>query len=349
MLRTLSGACALLLALPAAAAAHGLDGEAADKSTLEFLPLGIEHMLLGWDHLLFVAGVVLLAGRLDRAAKLITTFVIGHSTTLIIASLSDWRVSPDAVDVVIALSVVTVAVLGLRGRPKDWTAIHLVVLGFGLVHGLGLATRLLDLGLPDDGIVGKVVAFNVGLEIGQLIVIAGVVALLHLGTRVLDARWDDVRRVGFGTMAAAGLVAAVVLAFPEGEDETGAQPAVGGAASACTVTTTQPPASTAGGHPPKLWYGPGERVPAVDFAHVLGDGYVVVRYAPTIADADADRLRVMVEDPAAQMLAGEDQAQSAALVAATAHRKLTCPRFDADALQEFNSTWRADVQAGTVR
>ena len=73
---------------------------------LEFVPLGIEHMLLGWDHLLFITGVVVLSGNLRRAAKLITLFVAVHSLTLLVATLAGWKLDATLVDVVIALSLV---------------------------------------------------------------------------------------------------------------------------------------------------------------------------------------------------------------------------------------------------
>ncbi|MGH3752231.1 MAG: HupE/UreJ family protein [Pseudonocardiaceae bacterium] len=81
-----------LVGLPDAAFAHGIGG--ATESVWGFVPLGIEHMLLGWDHLLFIAGIVLLAGELRRAATLISVFVAGHSTTLIIATIAGWRSTP---------------------------------------------------------------------------------------------------------------------------------------------------------------------------------------------------------------------------------------------------------------
>lgn len=78
--------------------AHGIEADASGKSAWEFLPLGIEHMLLGWDHLLFILGVLLLAANLARAAKLISSFVVGHSLTLIVATLAEWRVHAGVVD-----------------------------------------------------------------------------------------------------------------------------------------------------------------------------------------------------------------------------------------------------------
>lgn len=83
----------------------------------EFVPVGIEHMLFGWDHLLFIAGVVLQAGRRGRAAKLIMVFVPGHGTTLIVATLVGWRVNATAVDIVIALSVAFVGFAGTIAPP----------------------------------------------------------------------------------------------------------------------------------------------------------------------------------------------------------------------------------------
>jgi hydrogenase/urease accessory protein HupE len=191
--------------------AHGITGRATDLSTLEYVPLGIEHMLLGWDHLLFVLGIVLLAGQPQRAAKLISLFVLGHSVTLIAGTLLEWRLSPAFVDGVIALSVVYVGVLGLRGRPEDWTAVGATVFGFGLVHGLGLSTRLQELGIPDDGLLGKTLAFNVGLEIGQLLAVLVVVAVI----RVVAPRvrgWATIKRGLFGAMACAGAFGALLLA-----------------------------------------------------------------------------------------------------------------------------------------
>jgi hydrogenase/urease accessory protein HupE len=191
--------------------AHGITGRATDLSTLGYVPLGIEHMLLGWDHLLFVLGIVLLAGQPQRAAKLLSLFVLGHSLTLIAGTLLEWRLSPVFVDGVIALSVVYVAVLGLRGRPGDWTAVSAAVFGFGLVHGLGLSTRLQELGIPDAGLLGKTLAFNAGLEIGQLLAVLAMVAVVRTVAPRVRA-WATVKRGLFGAMACTGAVGAVLLA-----------------------------------------------------------------------------------------------------------------------------------------
>jgi len=156
-----------LVALPTPAHAHGIGGEAADLSVWGFIPLGMEHMLLGWDHLAFIAGVLLLARTFRLSLKLISVFVAGHSTTLILATVVGWEVNAGVVDAIIAASVAFVGCVGLIGRPRRWGWFGAVVAGFGLIHGLGLATRFADLGLPPEGQLAKVIAFNVGIELGQ--------------------------------------------------------------------------------------------------------------------------------------------------------------------------------------
>ena len=209
---------ALAAVAPQGAWAHGIANSARHKSIPEFLPLGIEHMLLGWDHLLFIAGVVLLAGNLRRAAKLITLFVAGHSLTLLIATMAGWQISAVAVDVVIGLSVVFVGVIGVRDRPRDWRLIGAAVFGFGLIHGLGLSTRLQHLGLPDDGLLARVIAFNVGVEIGQLLALTVIVGLGALLLRRLPRQ--RLQRAAYTTFIATGLIAAGALSL-RGADEAG--------------------------------------------------------------------------------------------------------------------------------
>lgn len=120
-------------ALPGVAAAHRISGSATDKTTIEYIPLGTEQMLVEWDHLLSVLGIVPLARQMKRAAKLISPFVAGDSLTLILGTMFEWRLSPSLVDAIIALSVVFVAALGLRG-PARRQARQLFVHG-GLQRG----------------------------------------------------------------------------------------------------------------------------------------------------------------------------------------------------------------------
>jgi hydrogenase/urease accessory protein HupE len=341
-------AAALIAVAPEAAWAHGIADSARDKSVAEFLPLGIEHMLLGWDHLLFIAGVVLLAGDLKRAAKLISLFVAGHSLTLLVATMAGWQISATVVDVVIALSVVFVGVIGLRDGPRDWRLIGASVLGFGLIHGLGLSTRLQHLGLPEDGLLWRVVAFNVGVEIGQLIALTVIVGLGALLIRRLPRR--RLQRAAFATFVATGLLAAGALSL-RGAEEAGTPVSQRAqlSNSACREAPTQAPAFGAGGeHPDKQFYRPGEKVPVEDLAHVVGDGLAIVRYHPSLPADQRRRLADWAGDRTQAVIAAADDQQTEPVRAHTARSKLTCTTFDFATLNRFRDRWIADVQAGRV-
>lgn len=197
---------AVMTAAASPALAHGV--HASGESVGAYLNSGILHMLLGWDHLLFIVGVALVSGQVKPAAKLLSLFALGHSTTLIVATLAGWQVNAVFVDVVIALSLVFVGALGWFGPPRfRWFA--LAVFGFGLVHGLGLATRLQALTLPEDGLLIRVIAFNVGVELAQLIAITA--AFLLWATVVHRVDGSLFRRVSYAGLAAVGLIAAVTL------------------------------------------------------------------------------------------------------------------------------------------
>lgn len=186
--------CAAVLALPGllllapTASAHGLGAQDPNRPIPEYLWLGFKHLLAGWDHLLFILAIVLLAGGLWRATKLISLFVAGHSITLMLATTQEWTVSPELVDVVIALSVLFVAVVGLRGRPQTWTWFGAALFGIGLVHGLGLATRLLELGVADNGLAWRVLLFNIGVELGQAVAVIAFVGAGMVLTRLWASR-----------------------------------------------------------------------------------------------------------------------------------------------------------------
>ncbi len=167
------------LMLSGVANAHGVQGKDAafiaansGEQIVPFLYLGAKHMVTGYDHLLFILGVVFFLYRLTHVAIYVTLFSIGHSITLLTGVLANIDVNPFLVDAVIGLSVVYKAFDNLGGfqtvfgfQPGTRTA----VFGFGLVHGFGLATKLQDLSLSPDGLVTNMIAFNVGVEIGQLV------------------------------------------------------------------------------------------------------------------------------------------------------------------------------------
>ncbi|MGQ0842837.1 MAG: HupE/UreJ family protein [Sporichthyaceae bacterium] len=325
-------------------AAHGIGGDLSDKSVPDFVPIGIEHMLLGWDHLLFIVAVVVLAGRPRRAAKFISLFALGHSITLIVATLAEWRISPTIVDVVIALSIVYVGIVGVRGQPYHWRAFGAGVFAFGLVHGLGLSTRFQDLGLPDDGQVGRLIAFNVGIEIGQLMAIVLVVLLglliLDVTKRREQARQPQVLRGVNVAVIAAGLVGAgVVSAQADGGDpyEDLGAPADAG----CTVAKVEAPLVYEGGHPEQNFYEPGEKYADQDFGHVVGDGFVVIRYRQSLPSADWYPVRDYVGRTQG-VVAGPVTDQANAVEITTQSRTLRCAGMDPATVVKFGDLWLSE-------
>jgi hydrogenase/urease accessory protein HupE len=155
--------------------------------------LGIEHILMGIDHLLFVLALVILVKGTRRLLWTVTAFTIAHSITLALATLGVINVPGPPVEATIALSIVFVAseiVQQSRGREglaakKPW----LVAFSFGLLHGLGFAGALAEVGLPQNAIPLALLFFNVGVEIGQLLFIAGVLALSALFRRLTAGRF----------------------------------------------------------------------------------------------------------------------------------------------------------------
>ncbi|WP_158289921.1 HupE/UreJ family protein [Micromonospora sp. S4605] len=333
---------ATVLMLPGAAFAHGVGGSS--ETVGGFVWLGTKHMLAGWDHLLFVGGVLLLAGKIRRAAKLISLFAVGHSITLFTATVADWHVNPVLVDVVVALSLVFVGVVGLRGRPKNWTWFAAAVLAFGLIHGLGLATRLQDVGLPSDGLIPRVLAFNLGVEIGQLI---AAVAMFMLGDvlRHYLPRLRDVR-LSHAALIAAGAVAATVLLVTSGPDALRPVQAATGPASNCEVRNRTETFPAGNAHPVKDFFEPGETVPATSFGHVIGDGYVIVTYRPDLPAEQLAQVRTFVTDPTAgRVVGGSATDQSEAVKAVHAYQTIACDTVDVDAVRQFTQDWFADPRS----
>ena len=171
-----------------AALAHGVSGGDADFMSGAtgwnigpYLYLGAKHMVTGYDHLLFLLGVIFFLYRMKDVALYVTMFSIGHSITLLTGVLGHIWMSPYLVDAIIGLSVVYKAFDNLGGF-RTWFGIEpnqrLAVLGFGLVHGFGLATKLQDLQLSADGLVPNMLAFNVGVELGQLTALGAILLVM---------------------------------------------------------------------------------------------------------------------------------------------------------------------------
>ena len=150
--------------------------------------LGIGHILLGFDHLLFVLALLLIVDGTRRLIATITAFTVAHSITLALASMGVIHVPGPPVEALIALSIVFVAgeIIHVRqGRPSLTQRYPWVVsFTFGLLHGLGFAGALAEVGLPQNSIPLALLFFNVGVEIGQLLFIAAVLAAIEIGRRL---------------------------------------------------------------------------------------------------------------------------------------------------------------------
>ncbi|MEM9622132.1 MAG: HupE/UreJ family protein [Pseudomonadota bacterium] len=172
--------------------AHGVStGDAGflqSQQGLQFWPyfyLGAKHMVTGFDHLLFLAGVVFFLYRLREVATYVTLFAVGHSITLLAGVLLDIPANVYLIDAIIGLSVVYKALDNLGGFQHGPVHINprAAVAVFGLFHGFGLATKLQELTLSADGLVGNLLAFNLGVEAGQLVALVGIVTVMNLWRR----------------------------------------------------------------------------------------------------------------------------------------------------------------------
>jgi hypothetical protein len=147
-----------------------------------FIYLGAKHMVTGYDHLLFLVGVIFFLYRMKDVALYVTLFAIGHSATLLFGVLGRVHVNPYIIDAIIGLSVVYKAFDNLNGfrtlfgfEPEP----RLAVLIFGLFHGFGLATKLQDLQLAQEGLVPNMISFNVGVEIGQFLALGAILLVMN--------------------------------------------------------------------------------------------------------------------------------------------------------------------------
>jgi hydrogenase/urease accessory protein HupE len=174
----------------------------------DYAVLGVRHILLGWDHLLFVLALVLLIGWGRSLAWTITSFTAGHSVTLALASLGVVHVPQAPIEAAIALSIYFLAVELTSVRKSTPTltqrAPWAVAAGFGLLHGLGFAGALAEVGLPTAEIPLALFSFNLGIELGQLAFVAAVL-LVAAALRRLPVTWPRWAKAavpyGIGTMA----------------------------------------------------------------------------------------------------------------------------------------------------
>jgi hypothetical protein len=193
MRRLSFAALALLLLLAAEAFGHGVADD--DKGFIEgsagmqvgpYIYLGAKHMVTGYDHLLFLLGVIFFLYRLREVTAYVSLFAVGHSITLLFGVLSGTHVNPFLVDAIIGLSVVYKGLDNL-GAFRRWLGFQPstkgAVLIFGFFHGFGLATKLQEFTLSRDGLVPNILAFNVGVEIGQLLALSAILIVMSFWRR----------------------------------------------------------------------------------------------------------------------------------------------------------------------
>jgi hypothetical protein len=181
-------AALVLIALPTDAFAHGV--AKGDKGYIQsifgvhlipFAYLGAKHMVTGYDHLLFLLGVIFFLYRLKDIGLYVTLFAVGHSTTLLFGVLTHVSVNAYIIDAIIGFSVVYKALDNL-GAFRRWFGFQpntkAATLIFGLFHGFGLATKILDFEMAPAGMIPNLVAFNVGVEIGQLLALSAILVVM---------------------------------------------------------------------------------------------------------------------------------------------------------------------------
>ncbi len=181
------GVCLSLLGT--IAMAHGVDDRTAQflqgNHGVVFIPylyIGAKHMLTGYDHLLFLIGVIFFLYRRQDIILYVSLFTLGHSLTLLLGVLNQIHINPYLIDAIIGFSVVYKAFDNLGG----WKVLlgfqpdtRWAVLIFGLFHGFGLATKLQDFQLPQEGLLLNMLAFNIGVEVGQVLALTLILLLIN--------------------------------------------------------------------------------------------------------------------------------------------------------------------------
>lgn len=205
----------VLLGMATDAFAHGVTygdkGYIAETSGVHIIPfmyLGAKHMMTGYDHLLFLFGVIFFLYRLKDVSLYVTLFAIGHTITLLGGVLFEIRFNPYIIDAIIGFSVVYKA-LDNMGAYQRWFGFQpntkAATLIFGLLHGFGLATKILDYQMSKDGLLANLISFNIGVEIGQILAL-GVILILMNYWRRTDSFIRQVYNVNTALMMAGFLL-----------------------------------------------------------------------------------------------------------------------------------------------
>lgn len=183
----------ILFLLNAAVFAHGVaEGdkgyikEISGVHILPFIYLGAKHMFTGYDHILFLLGVIFFLYKLKDIGIYVSLFAVGHSTTMLLGVLTGWSINGYLIDAIIGLSVVYKSLDNL-GAFQRWFGFQpntkAATLVFGLFHGFGLATKILDYEVSPNGLIPNLLAFNVGVEIGQLLALATILIVMGFWRR----------------------------------------------------------------------------------------------------------------------------------------------------------------------
>lgn len=184
----LLGLLAMFLAVVPDISAHGVtEGdkgyiqESSGRMIIPFIYLGAKHMVTGYDHLLFLFGVIFFLYRLRDVSIYVTLFAVGHSVTLLSGVLMNVGVNAYIIDAIIGFSIVYKALDNMEAYQR-WFGFQpstkIATLVFGLFHGLGLATKILDYNISADGLIPNLIAFNVGVELGQIIGLALILIMI---------------------------------------------------------------------------------------------------------------------------------------------------------------------------
>lgn len=181
-------ALAVLMLWASTASAHNVtEGDAGyiqeiwGVNIIPFIYLGAKHMVTGYDHILFLLGVVFFLYKMKDVAVYVSIFAIGHSTTMLLGVWYGWGINAYIIDAIIGLSVIYKALdnLGVYERwlgfQPDTKAATLI---FGLFHGTGLATKILEYDIAEDGLLANLLSFNVGVEVGQLLALAVILIVM---------------------------------------------------------------------------------------------------------------------------------------------------------------------------
>jgi len=174
----------IVLALSITLDAHGVSGKDAvflqglqGRAIVPLMYLGAKHMVTGYDHLLFLVGVIFFLYELEDVFLYVSLFAVGHSITLLLGVLGGIRANSYVVDAIIGFSVVYKAFENMDGFRRFFRFqpnAKIAVFVFGLFHGFGLATKLQDFALAREGLVANIVSFNVGVEIGQTLALSAI-------------------------------------------------------------------------------------------------------------------------------------------------------------------------------